>query len=190
MRVISCVPEIVNNGTSNCAYNPGGCDNDGDGYISSSCGGNDCDDQNPWAYPESQSWMYCAYADLNCNGSIDLLDCSGYGSPILISTTGGRITLTSIAEGVMFDLLGTGVKIKIPWTVANSDDAWLVLDRNGNGAIDDGTELFGTVTTQTPPQPSELPNGFAALAVFDHAESGGNDNGIVASTISLSPCPA
>ena len=172
-----------NKGGSDCddndPTNHPNADNDGDGYYDDRCGGNDCDDMNPYAFPGSQAWMFCLYADLNCNGAMDILDCTGYGSPILISTDGGRITLTSRADGVMFDLLGIGEKIQIPWTVANSDDAWLVMDRNDNGAIDDGTELFGTVTPQPPPQSGELPNGFAALGVYDQAEIGGNGDGLI-----------
>lgn len=154
-------------------------DSDGDGYFDARCGGNDCMDSYAAAYPGSSAWMACSYADLNCNGSIDLYDCAGYGSPILISTNGGRITLTSKSEGVLFDLLGTGEKIQIPWTVANSDDAWLVLDRNNDGVINDGTELFGTATPQPEPQGDEPLNGFAALAVFDEAENGGNGDNII-----------
>ncbi|MCH2218836.1 MAG: hypothetical protein MK097_00675, partial [Dechloromonas sp.] len=48
------------------------------------------------------------------------------------------------------------------------DDAWLVLDRNGNGTIDSGRELFGvdtqvTVNAETRPATS----GFEALSALD-----------------------
>ena len=78
----------------------------------------------------------------------------------------------------MFDFFSTGHLYRISWTGPNSHDGWLVLDRNGNGRIDDGTELFGNMTPQ-PDAPAKLRNGFRALAEYDRASQGGNDDGVI-----------
>ena len=54
------------------------------------------------------------------------------------------ISLTSSDYGVMFDIDGDGSPEQIAWTQTNAPVAFLVIDKNNNGRIDDGTEIVGT----------------------------------------------
>jgi hypothetical protein len=88
-------------------------------------------------------------------------------SPIVVDVAGDGFNLTSLEDGVRFDITGNLGPEPLSWTRAGSDDAFLALDLNANGNIDDGTELLGNFSAQLDPGVDEERNGFNALAVFD-----------------------
>ena len=102
--------------------------------------------------------------------------CIGYPSPVLVDTAGDGFKLTGAEAGVRFDLDSNGVRERLSWTAPGADDAWLALDRDGSGSVENGRELFGNFT----PQPeSASKNGFLALAEYDKPGSGGNADGVI-----------
>lgn len=95
-----------------------------------------------------------------------------------------KYELTDAAHGVTFDIDNNGSGDHVSWTTVDSDDGFLALDRNANGTIDNGAELFGNVT----PQPASTnKNGFLALAEYDKAANGGNGDGVIDSHDSVFP---
>lgn len=63
----------------------------------------------------------------------DPVTCLCTPSPIFVDTAGNGYDLTSAGDGVQFRFTPGGRVVTAAWTKANSDDALLVLDRNGNG---------------------------------------------------------
>jgi hypothetical protein len=119
--------------------------------------------------------MWCSDVDweaCRCVGYIDK-------TPVLIDLLGNGFSLTDATNGVNFDLDADGSPDPTAWTAAGSDDAFLVLDRNGNGTIDNGAELFGNATQQSAPPAGQRTNGFLALAEYDKPSNGGNGDGVI-----------
>ena len=96
-----------------------------------------------------------------CQRAIEQFVC---GAPILVPISEDKralrrqdYQLTGLLQGVRFDMNGDGIEEQVSWTAQGSHLAFLALDRNGNGKIDNGKELFSNFTFP------DVNNGFAAL---------------------------
>ena len=88
--------------------------------------------------------------------------------PILLDLDGDGVETVGLSANIYFDHDADGVLTKTGWV--GKDDALLVWDRNANGRIDTGAELFGDFTAL--PNGALAPNGFAALAALDANSDG------------------
>jgi hypothetical protein len=112
----------------------------------------------------------CSSASQCCGGYCNVdagWVCGLPGSPILINlgSNSANFNLTSAVDGVAFDIDNDGILDRVGWTQPNSLLAFLVLDRNHNGTIDNGSELFGTATRKR--DGTIAANGFDALLDLD-----------------------
>lgn len=98
--------------------------------------------------------------------------CYDPNTPIIVDVNGDGYNLTGLDDTVSFDLDSDGKPELLTWTAANGDDAFLAFDRNGNGSIENGSELFGAVTPLSTGEKAQI--GYVALADADLPENGGN----------------
>lgn len=89
--------------------------------------------------------------------------------PVVLDLKGsGRIGTLNVNGGVYCDYYGDGFALATGWV--SPDAGILVMDRNGNGVIDDGSELFGSLTPL--PNGQLAYDGFQALAAVDSNHDG------------------
>lgn len=98
-------------------------------------------------------------------------------SPLVLDIDGsGDVDLTDIwsdQHAVSFDLEGEGIKNRTGWV--QPQDALLCIDRDGDGKIGDGRELFGDFSWGYELETKvrrRFANGFAALAQYDYNKDG------------------
>ncbi|MGZ9710281.1 hypothetical protein ACXX82_05650 [Glaciimonas sp. GNP009] len=88
--------------------------------------------------------------------------------PLVLDLDGDGIETVSSKNNIYFDNNNDGIKTATGWVGA--DDGLLVMDRNGNGVIDNGTELFGNSTQLDNGHTAS--DGFGALADLDSNHDG------------------
>lgn len=107
-------------------------------------------------------------------------------SPIVIDLGNNGIRLGDRGVGVHFDVNADGIRDHVQWVRPGGDEAFLALDRSGNGLVDDGAELFG-VGTPMLLEGRNAPNGFVGLAQYDQRQLGGNDDGLITEADAIWP---
>lgn len=164
-----CDPDSISSAASWCSPNPGG-GTSGQCWCSGS--------QQCTCAASSQSCTVSAdcCAGLVCNQSMG--KCSTNESPILLNLESNGVGdhLTSPYEGVPFDLNADGVMETVAWTRPNAPVGFLAWDRDENGAIDNGAELFGNHTVLR--DGTIAANGFEALQDLDRAPGSVRDGQI------------
>lgn len=159
-----CFPDTLNN---NCAHLPGFTVK----WNMSAC----------WVVVVPEGWRCGGEASGSCFDTGDRCDDTASAeerlpgcSPILLDLDSDGFHLAGLESAVPFDFDGDGSSCRYSWTRAGSFDGFLCYDRNGNGLIDSGRELFGNVTPLF--DGSTGRSGFDALQELDSISFGGNDD--------------
>jgi hypothetical protein len=132
-----------------------------------------------------QEWDEPGESDPNVLPPPDTDQCGFNGwvsacSPIVINLGTANYQLTGADSPVLFDISATGTPRWVGWTAPDTDQAFLWLDRDHNGKVDSGAELFGTATILR--DGTTARNGYVALAEFDD-----NADGVIDSNDAIWP---
>lgn len=137
----------------------------------------------------SAEWSECKVnpdmGKANCDPSMELWDgyccvdttngcCAGEycNTPLVLAFDDAPVRYTTMGESAGFDLSREGLSQRFDWPTAATP--WLALDLDGDGAIEDGGELFGSATRL--PNGRFASNGFEALATLDENRDGRIDS--------------
>ncbi|MEW6141286.1 MAG: calcium-binding protein [Thermodesulfobacteriota bacterium] len=128
-----------------------------------------------WVWPPQPARQGCAPDEARdiFDDAFDMLDPFSRRDPLLLDLDHDGIETISSKEGVYFDHKGDGFAELTGWVAP--DDGMLAIDRNGNGQIDDDSELFGNQTLLA--NGTLAANGFQALAALDDNGDGKIDSG-------------
>lgn len=152
----ACTTADGQQGTSYCIIEE-------DGQLDTPCSTEppECEPAESWdqgcmgeiCYWDGEAFRRYSWSEEDCN------------TPLVVSFDGAPIELTP-AIAASFDLSPDGTCMSTDWPTA----PWLALDRDGDGLIRDGGELFGNATALTSGGYAE--HGFAALAELDSDRDG------------------
>lgn len=109
-----------------------------------------------------------------CERTPEIPQCTGGDPapvcPLVVKTGNGPWRLTSIDDGVLFDMNADGQRDRTAWTASGAALAFLARDVDGNGTIDGIGELFGKYAPL--PDGTLAANGFVVLAMADDNRDG------------------
>jgi len=90
------------------------------------------------------------------------------GTPLVLDLNGDGVKTLGYSSGVKFDLFANGQTVNTGWV--SSSDGLLVMDRNHDGTINSGAELFGSASTLSDGR--KATDGYAALKELDTNHDG------------------
>ena len=150
--------------TGNAGNKPGGTGNTGIGGNTGSEGSGNTGDSGTGGYKCSNSISWggateCEWFDLINKYLFDIYD------PLVLDLNGDSkiSTINRNDSNSYFNHDGDNIKYRTSWI--GKEDGILVIDKNGNGTIDNGNELFGNFTTKNNGDMAN--NGFEALKDYD-----------------------